>query len=984
MNKPCEQLERFVDGELEPAEAESFREHLLTCASCQAALSQAVQLELRSERLLAEEESRAQVVPLSRAKPARRWGHSRFVAVGAGLAALAASVLAVVYTGLGTQPVSPQVWLADASTRSLEARVSDGRADRHRPYDVPRSGPGDTGQRSPSLEGLAALERQQDFHGIAAAWLVRGDWKQAAEYLSRASPGPDVDSDLALIALGQDRPDEALALLERALRAQPKHAQALWNQGIALRQLGLPLRAAASFEQVATLGESGWADEAARQAAALRAETKRRKGSWDSALQAGRTMVEKGTPLSADQVSEAPGLARLYLYDSVRAATSKEQVLGLLPVARQLDGIDSGTYLQDYVQRVASRDFTVRRPLSEGYAKLALGLLQPPEVQALLERLRRSPERDLLLGALVFSPTLSASLGEYRKLALETGDPWFALLAGEKQASAELGRGEVAAAEARLLGAAQRCGQLARWDYRCSRVHRLLSHAYGTLHRPLEARQHALEALQRSRRGHDWAMESLVLEDLGQLMTNTNKLPLAHAYLEEFLERTDSPDCAYADFVHTTLAMAHLRALDVPGARAEIDLAAKCDRTPSLARAAVVADLARTQPKAGDAEMLRKAVEAVRAANPPNPGQAALATFLEGRFELEQNRALGQSLLRRAITEAERLPEADVNGRKARAYSYASLIFDAGEHGEFDAALEFFAAELSLAPPSRCVLGMTVEDERTLAVLRDATGKTLGYHDASRTQPLSGVTGLVPDSLVQALRPCESVEVLSRPPIQGLPGLLPSDVAWAYRVGRGTPRPSTLPTRRLIVTGIEPPEELRKVLPRLDTPVEAQPSADTTILYGLDATPSRVLGAMERATEISINTHGMIDLGISDTSFLVLSKGGDGRFTLTARAIEQAHLEGNPMVLLAACYSGQMTPSMHASFGLPFAFIHSGARAVLAATEQIPNSEAAPFFDPVLARIRAGEPPAVVLRDERLAWLKERGTSWVEKVLLFQ
>lgn len=128
----------------------------------------------------------------------------------------------------------------------------------------------------------------------------------------------------------------------------------------------------------------------------------------------------------------------------------------------------------------------------------------------------------------------------------------------------------------------------------------------------------------------------------------------------------------------------------------------------------------------------------------------------------------------------------------------------------------------------------------------------------------------------------------------------------------------------------------------------------------------------------------MIDLGISDASFLVLSTEGDGRFTLTARTLEETRLAGRPMVLLAACYSGQTTPSLHASFGLPTAFIHAGARAVLAATEQIPNSEAARFFDPVLARIRAGAPPAAVLRDARLSWRKEQGTPWVEKVLLFQ
>ena len=242
----------------------------------------------------------------------------------------------------------------------------------------------------------------------------------------------------------------------------------------------------------------------------------------------------------------------------------------------------------------------------------------------------------------------------------------------------------------------------------------------------------------------------------------------------------------------------------------------------------------------------------------------------------------------------------------------------------------------------------------------------------------------VPAAMAQALRPCESVEVLARPPLQGRADLLPPDVAWAYRVGPHSTRPSSLPPRKLVVTDIEPPEELRKILPPLPTSAPAELSNDMTLLRGAEATPSRVLEAMTRATEIAIHTHGMIDQGVSDASFLVLSRDDDGRFTLTAREVQEAHLEGHPMVLLAACYAGQTTPSLHESFGLPIAFLHAGARGVLAATEQIPDREAALFFEPVLARIQAGEAPAAVLRDARMAWREQRGPGWVDKVLLFQ
>ncbi|WP_224245161.1 CHAT domain-containing protein [Hyalangium gracile] len=981
MSAPCENLSRFADGELSPEEAASFQEHLLSCERCQVGLSNAVQMELRADRLLGTPKE-AEVVPLSRPRPASGWRRASPFMIGGGLA-LAASLVAVVYVSR-PRSVPAEVWLAQAPTRGLEARLSDARADRHRPYDVPRSG-GSAGA-SPSLADLAALERQQDFQGIAAAWLVRGDGKRAAEFLARMPAGPDVDSDMAAIALAEGRAEDALALADRALQNQPGHTQAQWNRGLALRELGLELQAAEAFEQVAARKEPGWAQEATRLASALREQVRIRKESWEGVLQAGRKMVADGTPLTPRHISEVPGLSRLYLYDAVRAAPTAERVMGLLGVAEQLDKIDSGTHLVAYVSSVARRDFTRRRPLAETYGQLALGTLPVSERAGFLDRLRQSQEQDILLGALLFSPTLLASVDEYRKLALATGDPWFELLAEEQGAAAEMARGEYARAEARLLSASQRCQGTFRFDFRCAQVEQRLSTVYDILHRLQDARRHGLAALQLNVRGRAWGKELAMLQLLGQIAAHMeDRLALTHGYLEESLARVQPAKCFEQEPVYSLLAMAHQKLLDFDGARKQVDKLAGCTQPPpSLARAFAVADLARLRPQPKDEEILRLALEATRAENPLGPGKAALAMHIEGRFELERSRTLGQSLLRRSLALAEPLPHTDTDGRKARAYSYTSLLFDAGKHGEYDEALALFANEQQLPTPSRCALGLTVEDERTLIVARDAQGRTSGHYDVSRKQPFSTVKGLVPEPMVTALSACESVDVLARPPIQGQPGLLPAKLAWAYRVGPGSPAAPPRPERRLIVSDIEIPTELRRNLPRLEVPLEVGTSSNTELLRGSAATPARVREAMASATEIAIHTHGLIDLGVSDGSFLVLSKGDDGGFTLTARDLQDVRLAGHPVVLLAACYSAQTAPYQHESFGLPAAFIQAGARSVLATTEQIPNREANAFFDQVLARIRAGETPAVVLRDERLAWLERQGTSWVEYVLLFQ
>lgn len=156
------------------------------------------------------------------------------------------------------------------------------------------------------------------------------------------------------------------------------------------------------------------------------------------------------------------------------------------------------------------------------------------------------------------------------------------------------------------------------------------------------------------------------------------------------------------------------------------------------------------------------------------------------------------------------------------------------------------------------------------------------------------------------------------------------------------------------------------------------------MLRGEAATPGRVLEAMKEATEIQIHAHGLVDPERSSASFIALSPDAGGEFALTAADLERARLPGRPLVLLAACYSAKTALDLHQSHGLAAAFVRSGARVVLAATQEIPNKDAPRFFELVLERVRAGQPAAGALRDERVKWVAAGGGRWVEQVLLFE
>jgi hypothetical protein len=209
--------------------------------------------------------------------------------------------------------------------------------------------------------------------------------------------------------------------------------------------------------------------------------------------------------------------------------------------------------------------------------------------------------------------------------------------------------------------------------------------------------------------------------------------------------------------------------------------------------------------------------------------------------------------------------------------------------------------------------------------------------DPAEPGPVIDGATVVPAALRKALGGCDAIEVVARPLVQGLPALLPLDVAWSYRLGaHREPDRAAAGRRRVVISGTEPPAALG--LPRL-APWRTATPAELS-LSGPSATPSRTLAALADATFVEIHAHGVVRAIESDASLLMLSPEADGRYTLTAGAIRGQPLRGHPIVVLAACQAAASATFRHEMWSLPSAFIAAGARAVIASTDVISDADA--------------------------------------------
>ncbi|MBZ4416546.1 CHAT domain-containing protein [Myxococcus sp. RHSTA-1-4] len=874
---------------------------------------------------------------------------------------------------------APRIWLTTTPVRPIEARLSVPEADVHRPYAPVRG----VEQAIPvPLRELARLESLGDRSGIAASYLVHGDPQQALAHLNLAPPSPSRDSDRAAAAFVLGRHDDALSLLDGALDARPRHPQALWNRALVLRELGLTLLAASAFEGVAALDEPGWSTEALEQARALRAAERRRADTWLKTRDAVLSLVgDPAAPIPLEDARRLPGTARAHFYDAVRTAPTAARVRALLPLAELLDRAFGSQVLADYTRRVAARDFSRRGPLAVEYAKLVRRAHPAPA--AFIQRLRAAGETDLLLGALLLRLDVPREPAEVEALTRGWDDPWMGVLAQEELARLEELAGRSWQSSQRLRDTLRACREQ-ELGLRCLDLQRRMSHHATTANRLAEAEELARASWREARRLGEWGQEGFAIRALGQAARYQFRVAPAKAYLEEFLERSPG-DCDARNYVHRNLAALAMMRLRPAEARLALDRAQECTPTVGLVGAWILADLGRLDPRPSDEELLRRELAQVHPDRDP-PGRRVLATLIAGRFTVERDREAGKVLLRQAIAEAEPLLRHSADARDARAVAYQTLAVSAGVAGAFAEVPAVVAEQLGVTAPERCVLAAAMEAERMVVVVRGPDGAVRGHHDASRREPLGDdLSGLVPRELVALLRRCEQVDVLAAPPLDSRGGLLPPDIAWRYRVGAAPPKaPSPAPPPlHVVVANVETPASLR--LARLSSWESAPaPAGHSLELTGMHATPSRVLEAMTRATDIEFHAHGVVDRSLSDATVIALAPEHDGRYGLTAEAIRQTRLEGSPMVLLGACSAARLPPLLHQTSSLPQAFVGAGARAVFAATVDIPDS-AGRFFQAVRERIRAGTMPAIALRQERLLWLREQPDArWVSRVLLYE
>ena len=964
MAEPCELLTSFYEGSIDAEDAARFRRHLPDCPGCMRQLDREVQLS-------------AAVGTVPRAttegwldQAGRRRSATRALARWGSPLCVAALVLLYWQRPPRLEPLG--------AVRTIEQRIAIAEVDSHRPVDPLHSA--DAPALDIPFEQMAAFQKRKDFRSMAALYLMARDWTRAEQSLRSVPRSPDVDNDLAAAVLGAGRKEEALGILDGVLAQRPDHRQAMWNRGLALRELGLPMSAAAVFDAVAALEKKGgWRQEAQRRASEL-GDTLRSRGlAWN------RDVDELGKKMRSDDLPDPAaaaihrGIGRHFLYDAVRAAPSRERVEALLPIARTLDGLSGGTVLADYVRTRAEADFNPRAPLAAEYREVLAqrGPSSSVEIDALLDRARRAAQPDILLGLLLKTDRAAAHLDEFRALADSSGDPWFRALSASELARAQSSRGELPAAERTLQDALREC-VAAKIEFRCAALENELALLYTTWHRPVEADEHARSGLRMAAEIGEWGTEVVLLQTLGQIARFRHDFPVTRAYLDEARLRQPG-NCAIEQAAHASLATMYSQELDLRAARAEIKQALPCDGRLSLLANCVLADLARYDGTVDEAQRVRADLAALRPTLAP--GTRALADHCEGRLMLEHDAEAGVALLQRSIAAAEGLPAWDIDGVKARRHSQVLLAIDAARRGDGTAAMTLLARQGDMTqPPGACSLGVAVDDQRGMSVAVDAGGRAEVHYEPSRAGWRVDMARLVPPEIRARLVGCASVGILAAAPLHGRSDVLPAEFAWAYRSG-GTQEPrAPLPPRRLVVTDVRPPPSLR--LPALGPWTSATP-ADLTLSQE-QATPANVLRAMGSATEIEWNVHGLVDASRSDASILVLSADAEGRYALTAADVSKSRLSGQPLVILGACRAAATAPYLHEAWSLPVAFVRAGARAVIAATADIPDIDAGLFFDALRRRFANGQPMAEALRDERVKWLARDPGSWVKSLILFQ
>jgi hypothetical protein len=354
----------------------------------------------------------------------------------------------------------------------------------------------------------------------------------------------------------------------------------------------------------------------------------------------------------------------------------------------------------------------------------------------------------------------------------------------------------------------------------------------------------------------------------------------------------------------------------------------------------------------------------------------------EARLRIDDDPAAGAAQVRAGMAQLATLGAEPGTAGELRAWGQAALIGDAGRRGDWAGALALFAEEQGRPAPAGCLVAVSLDDNRTTAVVRGRDGALRGSYQPGRAIENLAVETIVPPALAASLAGCDAIAVIARPPLHGHAEVLPAALPWSFvgEPGTGTApaAPRTPARRRVIVSDARPPATLG--LPAL-APITDPGDPTATLVTGGAATPARVRSELADAGYIEIHAHGIVDA--SDAAFLALSPDADGGFALTAGEVRATRLTGAPVVVLAACRSAATARYQGFRWSLPDAFLAAGARAVVASSTAIPDDQGAALFAALRTRVDRGEPIAhavAALRADRLA----AGQSWAAGLMVFE
>jgi cytochrome c-type biogenesis protein CcmH len=213
--------------------------------------------------------------------------------------------------------------------------------------------PANTTQPKTMEEATAQLERLVaadpgnfgDQATLARAYMAKQQWDKARDAYARAlalqdDPGLGVEYAETMLRTSPDRrfPPQAVALLEKALQADPQNQRALFFLGMHQRQSGQPAQAAETWERLLATVDAGTASELRQQIESARQEAGLPSGE--------KTLLEVEVQLDPTLAREALPGAVLYVFartadgDGPPVAV-KRLVLETFPVTVQLGDGDS-------------------------------------------------------------------------------------------------------------------------------------------------------------------------------------------------------------------------------------------------------------------------------------------------------------------------------------------------------------------------------------------------------------------------------------------------------------------------------------------------------------------------------------------------------------------------------------------------------------------------------------------------------------------